>query len=48
MRSDLPKSASKNRAQGTPEENRAVVKGGIATFGTYTADETKKNLHAEI
>jgi hypothetical protein len=42
MRSDLPKFASKNPAQGTPEENRAVVKGSIATFGTYTVDETKK------
>src|SRR5436853_874055 len=42
VRSDLPKFASKSRAQGTPEENRAVVQGSIATFGTYTVDETKK------
>jgi Lipocalin-like domain len=42
VRSDLPKFASKNRAQGTPEENKAVVQGSIATFGTYTVDETKK------
>jgi hypothetical protein len=42
VRSDLPKFASKNRAQGTPEENRAVVRGSITTFGTYTVDETKK------
>jgi hypothetical protein len=47
VRSDLPKFASNNRAQGTPEENKAVVQGSIATFGTYTVDETK-NLHAEI
>jgi hypothetical protein len=42
VRSDLPKFASKNRAQGTPEENKAVVQGTIGTFGTYTVDETKK------
>jgi hypothetical protein len=42
VRSDLPKFASKNRAQGTPEENKAVVQGSITTFGTYTVDETKK------
>src|SRR5436309_15495741 len=42
VRSDLPKFASKSRAQGTPEENKAVVQGSIATFGTYTIDETKK------
>ena len=42
VRSDLPKFASNNRAQGTPEENRSVVQGSIATFGTYTVDETKK------
>jgi len=43
VRSDLPKFASNNRAQGTPEENKAVIQGSIATFGTYTVDETKKN-----
>jgi Lipocalin-like domain len=42
VRSDLPKFASKNRAEGTPEENKAVVQGSIATFGTYTVDEAKK------
>jgi hypothetical protein len=42
VRSDLPKFASKNRAQGTPEENKAVVQGSIATFGTYKVDEAKK------
>ena len=42
VRSDLPKFASKNRAQGTPEENKAVVLGSIGTFGTYTVDEAKK------
>lgn len=36
LRADLPKFASNNRATGTPEENTAVVKGSIATYGTYS------------
>jgi hypothetical protein len=40
-RGDLPKFVSNNRATGTPEENKAVVQGSIATFGTYSvADKT--------
>jgi hypothetical protein len=38
-RSDLPKFASNNRHAGTPEENKAVVEGSIAYFGTYSARE---------
>lgn len=38
---DLPKFAAGNRLKGTDEENRAVVRGMIAGFGTYTvADDT--------
>jgi hypothetical protein len=37
--SSLPKFASNNRAQGTPEENKAVVQGSIAYFGTYSLDQ---------
>ena len=33
---ETPKFASNNRAQGTPEENKAAVLGGIALFGTYS------------
>jgi hypothetical protein len=33
---DTPKFASGSRATGTPEENKAMVMGGIALFGTYT------------
>jgi len=36
--SDLPKFASDNRAKGTPEENKAVVQGSIAYFGTYSLE----------
>jgi len=32
---DVPKFASNNRAQGTDEENRAAMLGGIALYGTY-------------
>ena len=33
---DTPKFASNNRAQGTPEENKAAVLGSIALYGTYS------------
>src|SRR5262249_21171102 len=33
---DLPKFASNNRMQGTAEENKAIVQGSIAYFGTYS------------
>jgi hypothetical protein len=40
-RPGLPKFASGNRMQGTPEENATVVQNTIAYFGTYTvADKT--------
>jgi len=47
---DLPKFASNNRAAGTPEENKAVVQGSIAYFGTVTADEADKTYtqHIEV
>ena len=39
FRADLPKFASNNRLTGTPEENKAVVQGTLAHFGTYKVDE---------
>lgn len=36
LRTGLPKFASNNRAAGTPEENKAVVQGSNAYFGTYS------------
>lgn len=36
IRSDLPKFASNNREAGTADENKAVVQGSIAFFGTYS------------
>jgi hypothetical protein len=35
-RTDLPKFASNNRMQGTADENKAIVQGSIAIFGTYS------------
>jgi Lipocalin-like domain len=35
-RPDVPKFASNNRMQGTAEENKAMVQGSIAYFGTYS------------
>jgi hypothetical protein len=42
MRSDRPKFSTSSRLQGTPDENRSMVHGKIATFGRYTVDEEKK------
>ena len=49
-RSGQPKFASNNRAEGTPEEYKAVVHGSIAHFGRYTVNEAEKTItfHIEI
>jgi hypothetical protein len=44
MRSDRPKFASNNRAQGTPDENKATVQGTISSFGTYSVNEANKTF----
>jgi hypothetical protein len=38
------KFASNNRNEGTPEENKAVVQGSIAHFGTYTVNDADKTI----
>ena len=40
----LPRFASDNRMSGTAEENKAVVQGSIAYFGTYAIDEAKGTI----
>jgi len=46
--SDLPKFASKSRETGSAEENKAVVQGSIAYFGTYSLGSGGiVNLHIE-
>jgi Lipocalin-like domain len=47
-RSDLPKFASNNRETGTAEENKAIVQGSLAYFGTYTVSETDKTITTHI
>ncbi len=47
-RMDLPKFASNNRNGGTAEENRAVVQGSIAHFGTYSVNEADKTITFHI
>jgi hypothetical protein len=48
MRPDLPKVASSNRMAGTPEENKAVVAGTIAYFGTYSVSEADRTIGLHI
>jgi Lipocalin-like domain len=47
MRSDIPKFASNNKNTGTDAENKAVVQGTIANYGTYKVDEEnhKASVH---
>jgi hypothetical protein len=40
-RADLPKIIVNNRAQGTSDENKAVVQGSIAFYGTYNVEDLK-------
>lgn len=47
-RSGLPKFASNNRAEGTPEENKAVVQGSISHFGRYIVNEADKTITFQI
>ena len=47
-RSNLPKFKSNSRAEGTADENKAVVGGTIAHFGTYAVDEAGHTLTLHI
>src|SRR5713226_2537460 len=44
----LPRIASNNRLAGTDADNKAIVQGTLASFGTYTVDEAKKTLTFNI
>ena len=46
IRSDIPKIA--NRAQGSPEQNKAVVLGSVAMYGTYSVNESDKVLNVHF
>lgn len=45
LRSDLPK--IKSRRDGTPEQDKAVVAGSIAMYGTYTVNEAEKTINVQ-
>jgi hypothetical protein len=47
-RANIPKFASNNVNQGTAEENKSVVQGLIAYFGTWSVDEGTKTLTTNI
>lgn len=47
-RTTLPKFASNSRVKGTPEENKAVIDGSIAHFGTYTVDDGGKSISFNV
>lgn len=47
-RADLPKFAANDRTAGTSEENKAVVQGSLAYFGTDTVDEAAKTITTHI
>ena len=44
----LPKFGSNNRATGTVDENKAVVGGSLAHFGTYIVNEADKSFTYRI
>jgi Lipocalin-like domain len=46
--SAIPRIAADSRVAGTAEENKAVVQGSLAIFGTYTVDEATKILHYKV
>ncbi len=48
LRSDLPKFASNNAMNGTADENRAIVQGTNATFGSWSIDEQDGALISRI
>ncbi len=48
MRPDLPKIASGNRMTATPEENKAIVGGVVAHFGTYTVADNNLVFRIEL
>jgi len=44
QRATLPRFASDNGMSGTAAENKAVVQGSIAYFGTYAIDEARGTI----
>jgi Lipocalin-like domain len=44
VRPDRPKYKANNRLEGTAEENKAALAGGIGQFGTWSVNEADKSL----
>ena len=47
-RSDIPKFAVNNANQGTATENKAVVTGIVAHFGTWSIDDATKTINTNV
>ena len=47
-RADLPRIAASDPMKTTPEENKAVMEGSIAYFGTYTVDEATETISLRV
>ena len=47
-RDAMSRFASTNRMEGTADENKAVVQGSIAHFGTYTINESARTISFHI
>jgi hypothetical protein len=47
-RSDLPKVAGGAADKGTPDENKAILSGLVASFGTYTVNEVDKMVITHV
>lgn len=48
LRSDLPKIASGNALTGTPAEDRAIVHGTTAYFGTWSVDDATSTMVTHV
>ena len=48
LRGDIPKIASGNRTQSTPEELKAVALGTLAYFGTYSVNSKTNTLTLHV
>src|SRR5579864_7530968 len=48
MRTDRPKYAVNDRAQGTAEENKATAQGTLTYFGTYSVNEADRTIAIHV
>lgn len=48
LRADLPKLASGNRRRTTTEEDKSIVEGSLAYYGTYSIGESDKVITVQV